>query len=71
LFDNPTLNFEPNLKLATPVNYIVGPGDELQITVYGVQELVPAVHLLRGKISIQNVGEISVSGMKIEAATKK
>ena len=27
LFDNPTLNFEPNLKLATPVNYVLGPGD--------------------------------------------
>ncbi len=38
LFDNPTLNFEPNLKLATPVNYVLGPGDELQVSVYGVQE---------------------------------
>jgi protein involved in polysaccharide export with SLBB domain len=50
----------------------VGPSDELQITVYGVQNLVPAVQFsVEGKISIQNVGEISVSGMKIEAATKK
>jgi protein involved in polysaccharide export with SLBB domain len=71
LFDNPTLNFEPNLKLATPVNYIVGPGDELQITVYGVQEFSASSPSVEGKISIQNVGEISVSGMKIEAATQK
>jgi protein involved in polysaccharide export with SLBB domain len=72
LFDNPTLNFEPNLKLATPVNYIVGPGDELQITVYGVQEFSASSPVsVEGKISIQNVGEISVSGMKIEAATQK
>jgi len=27
LFDNPELNFEPNLNLATPVNYVLGPGD--------------------------------------------
>ena len=38
LFDNPTLNFEPNLNIASPMNYILGPGDELQITVFGVQE---------------------------------
>lgn len=72
LFDNPTLNFEPDLKLATPVNYILGPGDELQISVYGVQEFsATAAVSLEGKVSIQYVGEISVSGMSIEAATQK
>ncbi len=72
LFDNPTLNFEPNLKLATPVNYILGPGDELQISVYGVQEYNASIPVsVEGKVSIQNVGQISVSGMTIEAATQK
>ena len=28
LFDTPTLNFEHNLKLATPLKYVLGPGDE-------------------------------------------
>lgn len=72
LFDSPTLNFEPNLKLATPVNYILGPGDELQVSVYGVQEFNASIPVsIEGKISIQNVGQISVSGMTIEAATQK
>ncbi len=72
LFDNPTLNFEPNLKLATPVNYILGPGDELQISVYGIQEFSDAVPVsLEGKVNIQYVGQIAVSGMTIEAATVK
>ncbi|WP_016990875.1 SLBB domain-containing protein [Flavobacterium sp. ACAM 123] len=72
LFDNPTLNFEPNLKLATPVNYILGPGDELQISVYGIQEFTASIPVsVEGKVSIQNVGQISVSGMSIEAATQK
>jgi protein involved in polysaccharide export with SLBB domain len=72
LFDNPTLNFEPNLKLATPVNYILGPGDELQISVYGVQEFNASIPVtMEGKVNIQNVGQISVSGMTIEAATQK
>lgn len=72
LFDNPTLNFEPNLKLATPINYILGPGDELQISVYGVQEFNASVPVTtEGKVIIQYVGQISVSGMTIEAATQK
>jgi protein involved in polysaccharide export with SLBB domain len=72
LFDNPELNFEPNSKLATPVNYILGPGDELQISVYGVQEFSANIPVtLEGKVNIQYVGQISVSGMTIEAATQK
>ncbi|MDR6762493.1 protein involved in polysaccharide export with SLBB domain [Flavobacterium sp. 2755] len=72
LFDNPNLNFEPNLKLATPLNYILGPGDELQISIYGVQEYNASIPVsAEGKISIQYVGQISVAGMPIEAATQK
>ena len=72
LFDNPTLNFEPNLKLATPVNYILGPGDELQVSVYGVQEFNASIPVsVEGKVTIQYVGQIPVSGMTIEAATQK
>ncbi|MBF4485993.1 SLBB domain-containing protein [Flavobacterium sp. CSZ] len=72
LFDNPTLNFEPDLKLATPMNYVLGPGDELQISVYGVQEYNANIPVsVEGKVNIDNVGQISVSGMSIEAATQK
>lgn len=72
LFDNPDLNFEPNLKLATPVNYVLGPGDELQISVYGVQEYSATIPVsMEGKVNIQYVGQIPVSGMTIEAATQK
>ncbi|QBN19817.1 SLBB domain-containing protein [Flavobacterium nackdongense] len=72
LFDTPDLNFEPNLKLATPVNYVLGPGDELQISVYGVQEYSATIPVsTEGKVNIQYVGQIPVSGMTIEAATQK
>jgi protein involved in polysaccharide export with SLBB domain len=72
LFDNPTLNFEPNLKLATPVNYVLGPGDELQVSVYGVQEFNASIPVsTEGKVTIAYVGQIAVSGMTIEAATQK
>jgi len=72
LFDNPILNFEPDLKLATPMNYILGPGDELQVSVYGVQEYNASIPVsVEGKITIDYVGQIAVSGMSIEAATQK
>ena len=72
LFDNPTLNFEPDSNLATPVNYVLGPGDELQVSVYGVQEFNASIPVsVEGKIAIQYVGQISVAGMSIEAATQK
>jgi protein involved in polysaccharide export with SLBB domain len=72
LFDNPTLNFEPNLKLATPMNYILGPGDELQVSLSGVQEYNASIPVsVEGKVSIQYVGQIYVSGISIEAAVEK
>jgi protein involved in polysaccharide export with SLBB domain len=72
LFDNPDLNFEPNLKLATPMNYVLGSGDELQISVYGIQEFNATIPVsMEGKVNIQYVGQIAVSGMTIEAATQK
>ncbi|CAM3673835.1 SLBB domain-containing protein [Flavobacterium chungbukense] len=72
LFDNPTLNFEPDLKLATPMNYVLGPGDELQVSVFGVQEYNASIPVsVEGKISIDYVGQIAVSGMSIEAASQK
>lgn len=72
LFDNPELNFEPNLQLATPVNYILGPGDEVQVSVYGVQEYNASLPVsAEGKITAQYVGQIAVAGMPIESATEK
>ncbi|OXB05308.1 sugar transporter [Flavobacterium plurextorum] len=72
LFDNPTLNFEPDLKMATPVNYILGSGDKLEVSVYGIQQFDDTVSVnYEGKINIQNVGQIAVGGMSIEAATQK
>lgn len=69
LFSNPALSFEPNSSSATPNNYILGPGDELQLIIYGVQEFTsnPIVSK-EGKITIPVVGQIFVNGLTIEAA---
>ena len=72
LYTSVAPNFEPNMKLATPMNYVLGPDDQLQVSVYGTQEyngdlLVSA----EGNITVPNVGQIKVAGLTIEAATQK
>ncbi|MBL0884237.1 MAG: SLBB domain-containing protein, partial [Chitinophagaceae bacterium] len=72
LYTSMSPNFEPNLKLATPLNYILGPDDELLVTVYGVQEYTGELLVSdEGNINIPNVGQIRVAGLTIEAVTQK
>lgn len=72
MFNNATLNFQPNIPVATPTNYIIGPGDELNIEIFGVQETtIPLTVSPEGNITVPNVGQIPVSGISIEDATQK
>jgi protein involved in polysaccharide export with SLBB domain len=72
LFSNADLKFEPNLRIPTPKNYIIGPDDEIAIDVYGFQETNPRLIVSpEGFINIPNVGYVAVNGLTIEAATKR
>lgn len=72
LFNNSALTFEPNIRLATPLNYIVGPDDELEVSIYGLQETNFSLPVsAEGTITIPNVGQIKVAGSTIEAATQR
>ncbi|TRU02524.1 MAG: sugar transporter [Microcystis aeruginosa Ma_AC_P_19900807_S300] len=72
LYTSVAPNFEPNLKMATPMNYVLGPDDELLVTVYGVQEYAGELLVSdEGSINVPNVGQIRVAGLTIEAATQK
>lgn len=69
IFNNTSLSFEPNANMATPSNYILGAGDELQIVVYGMQEFASSALVSKeGKITIPIVGQIFVNGLTFEAA---
>nr|WP_294795220.1 SLBB domain-containing protein [uncultured Mucilaginibacter sp.] len=62
--------FEPNLRIATPVNYIVGPDDVLQINVYGNSLANWKLTVSpEGKINIPGIGTVNVAGKTIETAT--
>lgn len=72
LYTSMAPSFEPNMKMATPANYVVGPDDALQLTIFGIQEYNgELVVSAEGNISVPNVGQIKVVGMTIEAATQK
>lgn len=72
LYTSVSPSFEPNLKLATPTNYVIGPEDGLLVSVYGVQEYNGELVVSdEGNINIPNVGQIRVAGLTIEAATEK
>jgi protein involved in polysaccharide export with SLBB domain len=70
MFKNKNLKFEPNLKIATPVNYIVGPEDQLNISVYGNSVVDWKLDVSPdGNINIPGVGVLNVAGKTFEQAT--
>jgi len=72
LFNNINLSFEPNLRIPTPKNYILGPDDELVIDVFGYQEVNQKITVSpEGSINIPNVGLVSVNGLTVEQASRR
>lgn len=72
LFRNGNISFEPNLRIATPKNYIIGPDDKLLIDLTGDNEAKYELPVsVEGVISMQYVGRISVGGLTIEQASRK
>ncbi len=72
IFSNNNLTFEPNLRMATPKNYTLGPDDELVLDVFGYQELNVKMQVsTEGSINIPNIGIVPVIGLSIEQATKR
>ena len=71
-FTNPNISFTPNINLATPTTYQLGPGDELLIDVWGAAEKSYKKKVDReGAIRLENIGPVYVSGLTIENAKSK
>ncbi|OYU95311.1 MAG: capsule biosynthesis protein [Bacteroidetes bacterium B1(2017)] len=72
LFNNPKLSFEPNLKMATPLNYQLGPDDELLIDIFGFSEQSFQLRVSpEGHVRIPNLGPVQVAGLTVEQAQIK
>ena len=71
LFAQTTTGYAGNENMATPLSYIIGPGDVLSLVVYGVQEYISDLIVSKeGRVQIANVGQVKVAGLSIEAATE-
>lgn len=72
IFNNPKLSFEPNIQVATPENYVIGPGDELGISIYGSSEAdLSQVVTPEGRIYVSGLGPVSLKGLTIDQARTK
>jgi len=69
LFSGANPMFVPNLKIATPKSYVIGPDDELQLDIYGnnisSQKLIVSAD---GLVNVKYAGPVNLSGLTIEQA---
>ena len=69
IFNNKNLSFEPNMNIATPQNYKLGPGDAVFIDIYGAsQRTIESTVSPEGTITIDGFGPVQVSGMTVAQA---
>ena len=72
IFNNKYLTFEPQMNIATPQNYVLGPGDQLVIDVYGnTQQSEILTVSPDGEVTVPNVGPIQVGGLTVSAAQQR
>lgn len=68
-FNNEKLTFEPNLRIPTPVGYVLGPDDELLVDIFGNASYTYKLKVSpEGTVKIENLAPILVSGLTIEQA---
>lgn len=72
IFRNSSLTFEPSMNIATPVDYRLGPGDQVVIEVWGASEAnITQKVTPDGYISIPDIGPVAVNGLTVQAASEK
>lgn len=69
IFRSKNLSFEPNMNTVTPQNYVLGPGDELIVDIYGASQASAKYTIAPdGTVVIPRIGPVAVSGMSVEGA---
>lgn len=69
IFNSKNLTFAPSQNIATPLNYKLGPGDEIIIDVWGdSQTTIRQTISPDGSINIQDLGPVYLNGMTIKEA---
>ena len=69
VFNNKNLTFESSMNLATPQNYILGPGDEVNVDIWGAsQESITESVSPDGTITIEGIGVVKLGGLSVSQA---
>ena len=69
IFNTRNLTFEPSVNIATPLNYRLGPGDEVIIDIWGAsQNTIRQQISPDGTINIQKIGPVNLNGLTIAEA---
>ena len=72
VFNNKNLTFESSMNLATPQNYTLGPGDVVNVDVWGAsQETVSETISPDGTITIEDIGVIQLGGLSVGQAKSR
>ena len=72
IFNNRLLSFEPNMNIATPQDYVLGPGDQLVIDIYGAsQKSYQLTVSPEGAVTVPGYGPVQVGELTVAAAQNK
>ena len=72
VFNNKNLTFQSSMNLATPQNYVLGPGDEVNVDIWGnTQESMTLPISPDGTIVINDIGVIHLGGLTVSQAKAK
>lgn len=72
IFNQKSLTFEPVMNIATPQNYVLGPGDQLYIDVYGDTQRTERLTVSPdGDVNVPDYGPVHVAGLSVEAAQRR
>ncbi len=72
VFNNKDLSFEPNMNIATPENYVLGPGDAVYVDIYGASNKSLEMTVSPdGYINVEGYGLVSVSGLTVSQANAR
>ena len=72
IFNNKKLSFESEMNIATPSDYLLGPGDAVYVDVWGAsQKQFESTVSPEGVINIEGYGPINVNGLTVAQANQR
>ena len=72
IFNKKNLSFEPAMNVSTPQSYVVGPGDKVNLDIYGGSQKSQQLEVSPdGVIVVEGYGPIHIGGMSVAQANTK